>query len=328
MSFQQPPPGPYGQQPGPYGHPPPAQPNPYAQPSYGPPPYGQAPGGGGYPPGPYGQPGPPPPGRGGRGRGLAVALGVLGLAGVLVAALLVVGAGDEEGNGGDGDGSRRERVAGAERYKLVLKSRVLSEFTRKDVKNENSRLHLPEEEGPLLGVRDSHQIEGTYANAALRVPPDGTAPEEDGPEGDTDGSTDGGTGDDTETVALTEPAAEGDRRAVVVNGYWGRVADPDSAVDLYFAKLNENAGGRTPMVDRPEPQHPAGLGDGVMKCQLMRSSTSASRDEAMPVCVWGDAHTLNAVLYVAETPAGSPGPSLAEGARKATELRREIRVAR
>lgn len=317
MSYNQPPPGPYGQQPpqpGPYGQP---QQPPAPQPGYGYPQQGgpvpgqqgygypqqvpqQAPQQGyGYPQQPaqpgYGQQAPyggqgqqtpygmipqGAPESGGNGKKIGLITGA-----VVVVAAIGIGAYFVFGSGGD--------VAP---YTISLPDKLLSgEYSKalgspagavKDVSNDK--------DAKAMGITDSKAVSGKYANVA--------------------------------------------KLQLNVGGVYGKVADPESAVDQAFARLeedqNKNSAGqglKIETVSGPTAYSPSGFDGAVMKCKEQKLSAAQGGVNvavSFSMCIWGDSSAIGTVSVVpTPSPSGESGkaPSAEQLSVMTAKVRNEVR---
>ncbi|MFC7220256.1 hypothetical protein ACFQLX_19120 [Streptomyces polyrhachis] len=323
MSYNQPPPGPYGGagQQGPYGSPPgpygaQGAPSPYGQPPQGGyPPPGQQPGPYGQPPQPgygqqpYGHPGfpapPQPPGRGGRTAAAVIAAAVT-LVVIVGGAAYLIGSGGEEG-GGDGKrtsaGGGEEPTAKPVKYRLTTPATLAGDWTQDTSKSG----------GKSLGTSEVEHLE------ELGVSADGTV------------------------GAHYKDGTKAAPRQLQFSGVYGTVTDPGRAVDGAFEKLTADSAGessdgaKAEPVGAPQSFRPAGLEEGaVLKCVSVRfTKTSDSGKELsfeFPSCVWGDASTVGytavsdpAALFNGRTMELSEAADLT--ARVRSEARQEQAVA-
>ncbi|WP_431999480.1 hypothetical protein [Streptomyces sioyaensis] len=314
MSFNQPPPGPYGQQPpqpGPYGQP---QQPPAPQPGYGYPQQGgQVPGqqGYGYPPqapqapqqgygypqqpaqpgygqqAPYGGQQTPygmipqgAPESGGNGKKIGLIAGA-----VAVVAAIGIGAYFVFGSGGD--------VAP---YTISLPNKLLNgEYSKalgspagvvKDVSNDK--------DAKAMGITESKAVSGKYANVG--------------------------------------------KLQLNVGGVYGKVADPESAVDQAFAKLEEdqkknsgNQGLKIETVSGPTDYSPSDFDGAVMKCKEQKLSAAQGGMNVslnFSMCIWGDNSAIGTVSVI---PTPSPGgesakaPTAEQLSDMTAKVRNEVR---
>lgn len=313
MSFNQPPPGPYGQQPqqpGPYGQPQPPAPQPgYGYPQQGgqvPPQQGygypqqgapqQAPYGAPQQPGPYGQqPQAPygqqtpygaipqgPPSSGGGGKKIGMIIGA-----VAVVAAIGVGAYFAFGSGGS-----------VPPYTIVLKDKLVNgEYTKAPERPgapSSDKDFSNDKELRAMGITNSKVVQGSYSNA-------------------------GGQG-------------------LSVTGVYGEVADPDSAVDTLFAKVDEDQKKNSSRVkvETTVPItsfSPDDFDGAVMKCRTQKGTYSASNGISGAVtattCVWADSSAVGIVSSAAKPdPSGSSASqalTTEQLSEKTATLRNEVR---
>ncbi|MFH8343886.1 hypothetical protein [Streptomyces sp. NPDC018045] len=303
MSFNQPPPGPYGQppqQPAPYGQPPQ---QPAGQPGYGHPqhggqvppqqPYGypqQAPQPG-HPQQPYGPPQQPAPygqqaaygqqpQNGGKGKGMKITLGVLAVAAV---AGIGVGAYYAFGPGGD-----------VKPYTVSLTTAVLDgTFTKVPGKADKDENLAGDAETKAMGITEARGVQGTYAN--------------------------------------------GRKQPLVITAVYGKVADPKSAVNKMFAQFDkkldktDTMGAKVETVTPVTEFSPDGFDGSVMKCKALKSTASRSGLTAtatVTYCAWGDSSAVGVVMNNGlEAPANATGPAFSaqELSEKTHQIRSEVR---
>ncbi|WDT55202.1 hypothetical protein [Streptomyces sp. G7(2002)] len=314
MSFNQPPPGPYGQQPpqpGPYGQP---QQPPAPQPGYGypqqggpvppqqgygyPQQAGQAPPqqGYGYPqqgaqPGygqqapyggqqtPYGMIPQGPEESGGNGKKVGLIIGA-----VAVVAAIGVGAYFAFGSGGE-----------VKPYTISLPEKLLNaEFSKmKSPTGGGAEDFSNDKEAKALGITNSKGVQGKY-------------------------TADGGL-------------------SATVTGLYGNVADPEGAVSQMLAKADENQKKtmRSAKIEDVTPTteySPSDFDGTVMKCRTQKITVSQG-GVTVPItastCIWGDNSALGLVQMVAApTPSGpatASTPSAEELSEKTAKIRNEVR---
>lgn len=318
MSFNQPPPGPYGQQPqqpGPYGGPPqPQAPQPgYGYPQQGgqvpPPPQAQVPPqqGYGYPqqpqPGygqqaPYGQPQQPaygqqqtpygaipqgPPESGGNGKKIGMIAGA-----VAVVAAIGVGAYFAFGSG----------AGEVPPYKMVMRDSLLNgEFKKSGTGSDSAGKAIGnDKEAKAMGITDATSVYGEYESSS--------------------------------------------KLKMQVLGAYGKVATPESAVDQVFAKLDEaqekslknSRSGATAETATPVTEYsPEGFDGAVLKCKTTKVSATVQGVTAssnISTCIWGDSSAIGVVQAMAApspTGGGPQTPGADELAEKAAKIRDEVR---
>ncbi|THA73918.1 hypothetical protein [Streptomyces sp. A0592] len=305
MSYNQP--GPYGQQPqqpGPYGQQPPPPPGPYGQPAQ---------------PGPYGQPAPPQPGYGypqqpgvppqgypqqppapPYGQPQQAPYGgqppKKSKAGVIIAAVVAVAV--IAGGGwyllGGGAGSVGSDTKG---YKLAYPASLDSYQKAPDTTG------APSTDTPVTG-------EGKTKAEALGVQNAHNA------------------------TAKYQIGTDGKGKQLAANGLWGDIADPEKAVDGYYAGIGQNnketekLGFKYELVGTPKEFTPDGFKGAVMKCANIKmistkpTTGKTPKDMEIPSCAWGDHSTLvgiNAADPAALVLGGSSG-TLDEVAALAAKL--------
>ena len=289
---QQPPaPGPYGQPPqapGPYGGQPPQAPGPYGQPPQGG--YPQQPGGPGYPqqPGPYGQqPGgypPPPPGGGGSGKTIGIVVGAVVVVGAIIGGVFLATSGDDDGGGGGGDGNNAVQDDGA--HKLELPQTV-GDFTRGGVGAGAGTPPSSAVKGAAeqAGVKNAEVAQGSYTNGSP-----------------------------------TDPSSAASMAMLTVAGVWGQIDNPASTLDKMFDTGNARQQGLQ-LEGSPQSVNPSGLKGALMKCQTAKITQSGAPINAV-ICAWADKSTAAQVIMV--KPTGSVSQD--ETAQKAAEVRSAARV--
>ncbi|WP_326620881.1 hypothetical protein OG863_26940 [Streptomyces decoyicus] len=313
MSFNQPPPGPYGQQPqqpGPYGQPQqPQAPQPgYGypqqcgqvppQPGYG---YPQQPGqappqqGYGYPqqggqPG-YGQQAPyggqqtpygmipqgPPETGGGNGKKIGLIVGA-----VAVVAAIGVGAYFAFGSGGD-----------VKPYTISLPNTLLNgQFTKaQKAGNAGTEDFANDKEAKALGITNAKGVSSGYKG-------------------------DGGL-------------------QMTVAGMYGNVADPGGTVGQMFAKVDEgqkktfeDKGAKIEDVTPTTEYSPNGFDGSVMKCRTQKITITRS-GVSVPVtvstCIWGDSSAIGVVQALAAPSPTGGGTATTPGAEQLSEKTAKIR---
>ncbi|MFG2285352.1 hypothetical protein ACGFOU_04690 [Streptomyces sp. NPDC048595] len=316
MSYNQPPPGPYGQQPqqpGPYGQP---QQPPAPQPGYGYPQqggqvppqqgYGYPQQGGqvppqqgyGYPQQPaqpgYGQQAPyggqqtpygvipqGPEESGGNGKKIGLIVGA-----VAVVAAIGVGAYFVFGSGGD-----------VKPYTISMPEKLLSaQFSKAPSRGGAQTEDLTKDkEAKAMGITNSKGVQGQY----------------------------------TATGGLS----------MQVIGVYGEVADPEGTVGQMFAKVDENqkksVGSQNTKIEDVTPTteySPSDFDGAVMKCRSQKvtvSQSGASVPITVSTCIWGDNSAIGVVQMMAAPTASGPAsattPSAEELSEKTAKIRNEVR---
>ena len=310
MSFNQPPPNPYGQQPPPPGPPPgygypqgavPPQQNPYAQPPgpQGPNPYAQQAG----PQGPYGQPGPygqqpgwggqvppPPPGKSNTGKIIGIVAAIVVVAAVGIGVALTAGGGSGGSSAKGGSGGSGGGASDGVKYKLTAPQTVAGTYT-------------------LTESKDDAEIGADRKASAAPI----------------FGSVSGGK-------AMTATYQSSDKlSSLTLTGEYGDVSDPSSAVDTAFAAITANAANSTngatlTAVGSPQSESPAGF-DGVMKCQnfTVAGGAAAGGGGTLPICIWGDSSTV-AEVFVFKVSMTGQSMSLGDAADTTAKVRQAARV--
>ncbi len=307
MSFNQPPPNPYGgqpQQPGPppgYGHPQqggPAQGGGYAYPPQGQPgPYGQQQPYGQPQQGPYGQqPQPGPYGQQQQGGGWQVApqppkksntgmiIGII--AAVVVVAVVIVLVVSNSGGGGTPAAAGGTSGGGggttAVKYKIVVKETVADDYTKSaDSSSDSAGSDL----SSLPGMTDGQNVQAQYEKS----------------------------GDTTKRLQFV--------------GAWGSVPDPQVALDAAFKEMDSSSDTSGKPIGSPETVTPAGLDDGaVMKCQLFGSDDDGMTVK-FPICLWADHSTIGMVADIDGTAMLTGGsPTISDDAALAVKVRHDVLV--
>lgn len=322
MSYNQPPPGPYGQQPpqqpgqpGPYGTPPPAPQGP-AQPGYGypqqQPAQGQPQPGYGYPQQqPPGQPGMPqqpaygghptaPPGQPPYGQQPGMPYGQQpGMpmppqdggsktgktVAIIVGSLALVGAiivAVVFATGGGGSD-----IADDGPHKITTPETVLGEYKKLD-RGAGTKLSASDMDD--AGVSNGTAVSGNY-NTVDPTDPSNT------------------------------PADLKDMKVLSLIGAYGEVEDPKGAVDSLFDDTTST--GSIELVGSSEEQSPKNF-NGYMKCQAAKSTsqTMPGGTGEFSICAWGDNSTL-AFVTLLNT---SGSMSMEKAAQTTADLRSEVRV--
>ncbi|MET8830369.1 hypothetical protein ABZX40_32840 [Streptomyces sp. NPDC004610] len=318
MSYNQP--GPYGgqpQQPGPHGQSGPyGQPGPYGQqpqapqPGYGYPQQPPAPlqgqPGYGYPqqpgapqqPGPYGQQpnpyGQQPPGQPPYGVPQPPAPGGgkkrtgLIIGAVAVVAAIGVGAYFVIGGGSGGAGGIEDDGP----HKLSAPATVLSKYDRFGEPTEEEASASDAKDLEKAGITDPTSVGAIYST--------------------------------TDLAAIEDPSEMSDAENITYFGVYGKVADPQAALDSTFAEMKKESGGEDiTFVGEAKSVEPASLDGAVMKCQQAESpSVLTGEKQNTYLCIWADYSTMGVV----EPTAGTTTYTLDEAAKLAADLRKEVRV--
>ncbi|MFH7595000.1 hypothetical protein WDV06_07800 [Streptomyces racemochromogenes] len=309
MSYNQP--GPYGQQPqqpGPYGQQPPPPPNPYGQqpppPGYGYPQQAPPP-----PPQPFPQQGgyPPPPPQPAYGYQQPPQQGYMpppappkkSKAGPVIAVIAVVAVIGGAGWWFLGGGAGGSVSEATKGYKLVAPASV-NEFQKDPKYQEKPLTDKDRQEVEAIGIKNPTRTGMDYAAGDMANP-------------------------------LT-------RKGLGFQGIYGDIADPEKAVDAYFAtaklKASEDKSAAVELIGSPKAMTPSGFKGAVMKCQEMKFDFKTSTNPKMPkqmtvpICIWGDYSTLGmtSASDVASIMAGKPGYTLEQTADLAAKLYNTARV--
>ncbi|MFC9581656.1 hypothetical protein ACFVJ8_02205 [Streptomyces yangpuensis] len=305
MSYNQP--GPYGQQPqqpGPYGQQPPPPPGPYGQPAQ---------------PGPYGQPAPPQPGYGypqqpgvpPQGYPQQPQTPAYGYpqqapyggqppkkSKAGVIIGVVVAVAVIAGGGWYLLGSGSAVSDDTKGYKLAAPDAV-DDF-KKDAKyKEADFTDEDKKEAEAAGVKNPTQVGMDYLAGDPKNP-------------------------------LTA-------KGLKFSGLYGEIADPEKAVDGYFAKARMDAAkdgkSEVQLLGSPKTMSPANFKGAVMKCQDIKftskdTSAKGPKEATLPFCVWGDYSTIAMVSAsdVASILASKPGYTQEQAAELAAKLYNTARV--
>ncbi|PJN10825.1 hypothetical protein CG723_16775 [Streptomyces sp. CB01635] len=306
-------PGPYGQQqPGPYGQQPPAAPQPgYGYPQQAPqgvppqqPPYGQPqqpygqPGGYSQPqqPGPYGQQPqapygqvPPPPGPP---QGGKKKTGLI-IGAVAVVAAIGVGAYFMFGGGGSS-------VADDGPHKLTTPATVMGDYKR--MGEDKGAQDATSGDAKVLaesGVTNAKAVSAIYS-----------------------------------TIDVSNPAAQpsaadvATSKAVSFMGIYGKVKDPEAAIDSTLAGMKKEQAKKSEptmtFIGDAKTVEPDGLDGAVMKCQQAQAKNIATgKVDTQYMCLWADYSTIGMGVPAA----GGKGVGLDDSAKVTADLRKEVRVA-
>lgn len=324
MSHNQPPPGPYGQQPpqqpgqpGPYGAPaPPPQGQP-GQPGYGYPPPGPGGPGGAPTQPPQGQPGYGYPQQGGQ-PGVPPQQGYGGQPGVPgqpYGQQPGMPYGQQPGmpmppqGGGSKTGKTVAIVVGSlalvgaivvavvlgtgggsdiaddGAHKLTTPDSVLSEY---NLQGDGTAQKMSASDMDEAGVNNGTAVSANYNTLDMDNPP-------------------------------TDPSELTGMKALSLFGAYGEVEDPEGAVDSVFDDATSNG---VELVGSAEVQSPNNF-NGYMKCQMAKpGQTMPGGATEVPVCAWGDNSTLAVVTLVD----GSGSVTLTQAAQTTADFRSEVRV--
>ncbi len=95
------------------------------------------------------------------------------------------------------------------------------------------------------------------------------------------------------------------QQGLSVRGIYGEVADPNKAVDMMFAQLDElskqkGAGATVETITPVTEFHPSGFDGAVMKCKTLKSTYSMAGITAASegsTCIWGDSSAIGLVSH-------------------------------
>lgn len=316
MSYNQPPPNPYGDQPqgGGYGQPQPggygqpAQPpqppqpggygQPQPQPGYGYPqqappaqaPYGQQPGYGQQQP--YGQqfpqqpgyggyPQQPPQGGGGKKTGIIIGV-VVALVAVAGGVFFVVHKSNSGGGSLANDGKK---------YKLTAPATVADSYQKSDDSSSGDGFDSDDiAQLKSLGVTNPTEVSANYVSGNQ----------------------------------LTGKFME-------FSGVYGSVKDPQKVVDGMFAEMKKSASSdssKGELVGDPQKVHPSGADDAIMECQVAKFTISPGKSVNTTVCLWADYSTVAYVvpLDAAAVTTGGGSGSVSDTADLTAKVRKDTRV--
>ncbi|MFE3625998.1 hypothetical protein [Streptomyces goshikiensis] len=268
-------PGPYGGQPGPYGQPPQAPQPGYGYPQQPPQGYPQQPPQPGYPQQP------PQPGYGFPQQQQQPPYGMPGQqppkkskAGVVIGVVVAVAV--VAGAGWyftKGGGAGGSVSADTKGYKLVAPETV-DDFKKDPKSKPKSFSETDRKEAEAAGVKDPTQVTQGYQSG--------------------------------------DPANPLSAKGLNFQGVYGEIADPEKAVDAYFAQAKANtmkdgSEGTAELIGSPKAMTPTGFKGAVMKCQEIKftpkqksgaSPNPLSKPMTLPVCIWGDYSTLSVITAV------------------------------
>ncbi|WP_329132028.1 hypothetical protein OG552_11860 [Streptomyces sp. NBC_01476] len=315
MSFNQPPPNPYGQQPqgdgygqpqqpgygapGGYGQPQPPQGQPQPQPGYGypqpqapaPGPYGQVPpqqpAYGQQPGYGYGQPPVPPQQQGGKGKRIGIIVGAVVVVVAVVVGVVIATGGDGGSGGLANDGKK---------YKLTTPETVATDY-KKSSDADASDDGFDDDDVALLtklGMSDPQRVQAGYMQGS-------------------------------ETTG----------KLLSFSGAWGTIKDPKKVADGMMAQARAGAtkddsdGSKTELVGGIQTLHPAGADDAVVECQTAKVTDSESpKAFEVTICLWADYSTVGTVtpLDLSAAIGGTPGLSAQDTADLLAKVRKDTRV--
>ncbi|WP_030674976.1 hypothetical protein [Streptomyces rimosus] len=311
MSFNQPPPGPYGSsgQPpqGPYGSsgqpqgggfgppqgppqapppgPPPQQPGPYG---YGPPQQPQFP-----PPGPPG----PPQGPGGNNTGkiiAGVAAGVV-LVGAIIGGAVVLTSGNDNGSRAQANGNSSAAPT-----------------TSSDADRSSEESPAAEDTGQRMRLTTPRTVDG----GAYTLEKDKAALQRDGLKL---GSPPAGV---TQEIARYRGTRDSRTTGLMISGGYGTISDPDRVVDNMFSGVSDAS---TTVVRQRETFRPGKAGGTIkIDCEVVRNASFGYA----PVCGWADGSTAAVLLYMNGSLRSASDINLSQYADTTAVVRGETRAPR
>ncbi|GLX18535.1 hypothetical protein [Streptomyces lavendulae] len=129
------------------------------------------------------------------------------------------------------------------------------------------------------------------------------------------------------------------QKGLTFSGIYGEIADPEKAVDGYFAlfkaKTTEtNEKSTAELIGSPKEITPDGFEGAILKCQDLKltskdpAAAKGPKEFTLPVCIWGDYSTLSVVSAsdAVSILAGKPGYTLEQDAELAAKLYKTARV--
>lgn len=121
------------------------------------------------------------------------------------------------------------------------------------------------------------------------------------------------------------------------SGVWGTVKDPEKVLDGMFSELSKQAtkegtdsdGNTTELVGSSQKVKPAGLDGAVMECQSVKyTEKSSGTSFTTPICMWADYSTVGYTLPIDLTTivSGGNGLSINDAAELTAKVRTDTRV--
>lgn len=124
-------------------------------------------------------------------------------------------------------------------------------------------------------------------------------------------------------AAIEDPAEMADAESLTFFGVYGKVADPQAALDTTFAEMAKESGEDIKFVGDAQSVTPDSLDGAVMKCQEAESVNPLTEQEQTTyLCIWADHSTMGVV----EPTSGAKTYTLDEAAKLVADLRNEVRV--
>lgn len=231
----------------------------------------------------------PPEPSGGKKKTALIIGGVAVVAAVAVGAYLVLGGSSSSGSVAD-DGP----------HKLTTPAEVMDGQYKRMGKDQGPQDPSSGDAKDLAasGVTNSKSVSGIYSTIDLSNP-------------------------DT----LKDPTVIAGSKAISFSGLYGKVKDPEAAIDASFANIKKDSGknssSKIEFIGDPKSVNPAGLDGALMKCQQAKALNPATnKTDTQYMCMWADYSTLG--FGVAAQ--GGKGVSLDESAKVTAALRKDIRV--
>jgi hypothetical protein len=231
---------------------------------------------------------PPEPSGGKKKTGLVIG-GVAVVAAIAVAAYFAIGSG-----GGNSD------VADDGPHKLTTPAKVVNDQYQRvgDAQKPQDATTGDAKDLAASGITDAKSVGGIYSTIDL-----------------------------TDPDTLKDPTAIAGSRAITFSGLYGKVKDPEEALDTAFANIKKdsakNSGTKLDFVGDPQSVSPDGLDGALMKCQQVKAlNATTGKIDTQYMCMWADYSTLG--FGVAAK--GGQGVSMDESAEVTAALRKDIRV--
>ncbi|WP_173019293.1 hypothetical protein, partial [Streptomyces alkaliterrae] len=236
---------------------------------------------------------PPPPSGGGKGKTIGLVVGAVVLVGAIIGgAVLVLGDDDK----GPNNAGKNSVVTDDGAHKLEAPPKI-GKFTKQASLGQGLEAQI-ERDVKHLPIEDPESLFASYSTV------------------------------DASDPSKLDPAALATMETLGYVGAWGKINDPDAAVDKYFDVLKQGSrpGGQIELIGDVRAVTPPGLSGAVMKCQETKITIQPGQPpQQSATCVWADKSTLGAV-----SPGKSPlggGTTVDAAARLAVEVRDNTRVA-
>jgi hypothetical protein len=132
---------------------------------------------------------------------------------------------------------------------------------------------------------------------------------------------------DLTSLDTSDPSAAAKAQSaenVTFFGVYGKVKDPEKALDGTFAEMKKDTDSDSvKLVGDAQSVSPDGLEGATMKCQKAEGKNEVTqKSQTAYMCIWADYSTMGVV----EPTAGSKAYSLDESAQIAADVRKEVRV--